>query len=320
MQMSFSGALFYILVFPGFLFLLFYGLALNFLDRYWFARLQNRVGPPVLQPVADIVKLFAKEDITPRHASAGIFNVVPAVAFAAVTTTFLFIPIYNSPMLQKLYFSFDLLAVIYLLTLPTVMLFLGGYYSVSLYSTIGAVRVLTQLFSYEIPLCTAFLSPAIIAGSWSILDIVKFYEANPAYISFNVVGFVVAIIALQGKLERTPFDLPEAETEIVGGALTEYSGKKLAMFKLVFFFEMVVGSSLIAALFMGGFGVTKYVPLISFLLFLVKTLAVVFVLSVIRAAFARIRIDQMVDFGWHYLVPMSLIQMLAAIIIKGWWM
>jgi NADH-quinone oxidoreductase subunit H len=316
--MSISAALFYVFIFPGLFFLIAYALLFNFLDRNWYAKLQNRVGPPFLQPLADIIKLFAKEDITPRHASAVIFNMVPIIAFASVCTSFFYIPIYKSAAISKIYFSFDLVAVLYLLTLPTVMLFLAGYFSVSLYSTIGAVRALSQLFAYEVPLCAVFLSPAIIAGSWSIIDIVGYFEAHPSHLLINVIGFVVAIIALQGKLERTPFDIPEAETEIVGGPLTEYSGKKLGMFRLVVNMEMVVGSSLIAAIFLGGFGVTQYLPQISFVIYLIKTLFILFILSVFRAIFARIRIDQMIDFGWYFLVPLAFAQIFISIMFKWW--
>jgi len=317
--MTISALLFTLFIFPGFLFLSTYGTVCEYLDRHWYAKLQNRVGPRFYQPVADIIKLFAKEDITPKTAEPAIFNFVPLIAFAAVCTTFLYIPIYKSEILSQIYFEFDLVAVLYLLMMPSVMLFMAGYFSVSLYSTIGAVRTMAQLFSYEVPLFTAFISPAIIAGSWKIADITAYYEANPGHCLFNVIGLIVAIIALQGKLERTPFDMPEAETEIVGGPLTEYSGKKLAMFKLMSDMELVVGLGLISAIFLGGFGYTKYLPIFSFLIFIAKTLVLLFISSVIKAAFARIRIDQMVRLCWYYLVPLVLVQLLAAIIVKGWW-
>ena len=317
---EFANVLFYIFVFPGMLFLVIYAGAFAYLDRHWYARLQNRVGPPWFQPLADFIKLFSKEDITPKNASPLIFNMVPLISFAAVATTFFYIPIYKHAYLSKIFFEFDLIVVLYLLTLPTIMLFLAGYFSVSLYSTIGAVRAMAQLFAYEVPLCTSFLSPAIIAGSWSILGIVSFYEKYPSYIFFNIIAFCVAIVALQGKLERTPFDLPEAETEIVGGPLTEYSGKKLAIFRFVVDMELVVGTALIAAIFLGGFGVTSYVPALSILSFVIKTLVLLLILTIIRAVFARIRIDQMVNFCWYYLVPLSLTQVLIAIAVKGWWL
>ena len=133
-------------------------------------------------------------------------------------------------------------------------------------------------------------------------------------IPIQVLAFVVALLTLQAKLERVPFDIPEAETEVVGGPLTEYSGKKLAMFRIQKDILMLVGSAFIAALFLGGFGGGI---LIGGLQLLIKTSIVVFLLSVVRAAFARIRIDQIVSFSWKYLAPVKSVQLLIVLVLKG---
>jgi NADH-quinone oxidoreductase subunit H len=211
-------------------------------------------------------------------------------------------------------FPGDLIVVLYLLSLPTLIFFLAGWHSTNFFSTIGAARVLTMLFGYEVPLFLAVLSPAILAGSWRLAEIAQFYQQRPVLLLPNFIGFFVALICLQSKLERTPFDIPHAETEIVGGIFTEYSGKKLAMFRLMADIELVVGSGLIAAVFLGGFpgGLIG-----GFVYFIVKTLIVIFLLSLMRAVTGRIRVDQVVSFAWHYLAPLSILQLLIVILIKG---
>jgi NADH-quinone oxidoreductase subunit H len=174
--------------------------------------------------------------------------------------------------------------------------------------------VLTMLFGYEIPLLLALLSPAVLAGSWRILEIATFFQNKPLLMLVNSIGFFIALIALQAKLERVPFDIPHAETEIVGGQFTEYSGKKLAFFRLLCDIEMVVGAGLLAAVFMGGFpgGV-----LWGMVHFVIKTCVIIFLLAAMRAATSRIRIDQMINFSWRWLAPLAVLQLFIVIIIKG---
>ncbi len=315
--------LFCILVFPGLIFLSIFGVIAEFIDRKLYARMQNRMGPPWFQPVADFIKLLAKEELIPEEADARMFKVLPVFAVAAVVTAFLYIPLWNTTSLYS--FNGDIIVVLYLLTLPTLTFFLAGWYSTSLYATIGAVRTLTQLFAYEVPLFMGILCPAILADSWSLEAIAKFYSEHPWYTLFNLLGFVVSIIAVQGKLERIPFDIPEAETEIVGGTFTEYSGKLLALFRMAIDIELIVCAALLAAVFL-PFGLSMapitiagldIEPAVSFLIFLVKILAIIFVMSLIRSIFARLRIDQMIDFCWKYLAPAALVQILISFILKG---
>ncbi len=233
--------MFYILIFPGFLFLSLAGVAVEYIDRILYARFQNRQGPPWFQPVADFIKLLAKESIIPEEAEPKLFSALPVVALAAVITAIFYIPMWKSQALFS--FEGDLVVVIYLLTLPTITFFLAGWTSTSLYSMIGSVRTLTQLFAYEVPLFMGVLAPTILAETWSITGLSKYYGLHPWYILFNIPGFVVSLIAIQGKLEKVPFDIPEAETEIVGGTFTEYSGRLLAYFRMAIDIEMVVCAS-----------------------------------------------------------------------------
>jgi len=304
--------LFQILIFPGFLFLGVYGLIFEFLDRKMVARLQNRVGPPWYQPLADFLKLLGKEVIIPEEADRKVFPVLPVIALAAVTAAFLYVPTYKVGSLYP--FEGDLIVLLYLLTLPTLTFFLAGWYSTSVYATIGSVRVLTQLFSYEVPLFMALLSPALLAETWSLSKMALFYSQHPLYVLINLPALAVAIIACQGKLERVPFDLPEAETEIVTGAFVEYGGRLYAIFRMAIDAELVVVSSIIAAVFLPFYSV---IPWLGMLLYVLRTLVVLFVLALFRAVMARVRIEQMVMFCWRYLTPLAILQIIINLIVRG---
>jgi len=320
--MAVLRTLLYLIVYPGIIFLFAYSTFCEWFDRKVYARFQNRMGPThtgrfgLLQPIADFVKLLAKEDVVPDAADKRLFSVLPVVGLAVVATAGLLLPVWNfdlaSPGLTS--FSGDIIVVLYLLSLPTLILFLAAWSSTNLFSTIGGARVLTMLFGYEVPLFLAVLSPAILANSWRLAEIAAFYQQKPLLLLTNLLGFVVAVIAVQAKLERTPFDIPHAETEIVGGTFTEYSGKKLALFRLTFDIEMVVSSGLLAAVFLGGF---PGGAIIGFIHFVVKTLFVISLLSLLRALTSRIRIDQVVSFAWKYLAPLAVLQLLVTILLKG---
>lgn len=312
----------YILVFPGFVFLLAYAFLFEFLDRKIYARMQNRVGPPLIQPFADFVKMLGKEVIDPKGVDRKAFDLAPILALAAVMTAFLYVPVVAS---SPLAFQGDLVVVLYLLTIPTIVLFLLGWLSRNVYATIGGVRAVTQLFIYEVPFYLAMLAPALMAGAaggWSISGIVAWQAHNLWFAIYQPIGLVVALIGLQAKLERTPFDIPEAETEIVAGPTTELTGRRLALMKLTTDVSMVVGSALVAALFLGGpllpwtFSPNWLGWIVGFLVFLAKTLAVLLVLSSIRAATGRIRIDQLNDIGWKYLASAAVLQVFLALLMN----
>ena len=315
---------FFVLVFPGFLFQFVMAAFLEWVDRKLYARMQNRVGPlytgrsGFMQPVADLVKLFAKEDLTPAGADKAMFNILPLVSLAAVCASGLLVPFWAIRPYTS--FSGDIIVDAYLLAIPSFSLFLAGWFSASPFSLIGASRVLTQLFAYEVPFFLALLTPAVIAGSWQITEIMNFpwwqgpWWTIPLRAVAQLIAFGVAIVCLQAKLERVPFDIPEAETEVVAGPLTEYSGKKYGIFRLQKNILMYTGAALIAAVLLPSFHMGAILGGIWLVL---KTLFVVAILSVIRASFGRIRIDQIVVFSWKYLAPLSLIQFLVVLLIKA---
>ena len=299
--------LFAILFFPSGLSLLAWGLLYEFIDRWLVARYQNRIGPRWFQPVADIFKLLAKEEVVPEGAHTGLFVSLPVVALAAALTAALYVPMAG---LNPAYsFRGDLIATLYLLSMMTLCIGLAGANTPDRFSLVGATRALTQMFSYEAPFLLALLGPAILAGSWRISDINNFAQSHTWMIVLQPIGFVVAIVGLMGKLELPPFDAPEAETEIVSGALTEYSGRGLGLFRIGRDIELVIGITLVATFYLGG--------LANFWLFLAKTLALLLVTAGLQSLFARLRIDQTVGLWWRIGALVALLNIAALIALKG---
>jgi NADH-quinone oxidoreductase subunit H len=289
-------------IFPGGLFILVAGLAYEWANRKILAQFQNRIGPRWFQPFADVVKLFVKEEVVPDGVNKFLFIGLPILALAGVLTAALYVPI--AGLLPSYNFNGDLIVTIYLLSLVTLCMGLAGSNTRDRFSLVGATRTLTQLFSYEAPFLLALLGPAAVAGSWQISDILVY--SNEHWLIFTQpLGFIVVVIGLMGKLELAPFDAPEAETEIVAGPLTEYSGRGLALFRLGKNAEMVIGLTLAAAFYLGGVA--------NPLLFLVKTLALLLVVSGMQAILTRLRIDQTVGLWWRYGALLVLAQWLIMI-------
>jgi NADH-quinone oxidoreductase subunit H len=296
-------AIFNLLIFPGGLFILVLGLIYEWVDRKLLARMQNRIGPRWFQPFADTIKLLAKEEIVPDGVNALLFQGLPVVALAGALTAALYVPLLG---LAPAYgFNGDLIVTVYLLSLLTLCMGLAGANTYDRFSLIGATRTLTQLFSYEAPFMLALLAPAFAAGTWRIGEIIA--QANGQWMLLvQPLGFIVAIIGLMGKLEMPPFDAPEAETEIVAGAMTEYSGRGYALFRLGKGVEMVVGLTLIAAFYMGG--------VVNPIDFLLKTGALLVVIVGVHALMTRMRIEQTVGLWWRYGALLVLVQILVQLV------
>jgi len=313
-------ALIYLLVFPGIIFLFAFSLFTEYIDRKLYARIQRRVGPPFFQPFADLVKLASKEDVIPEKAEGFMFTAAPLLAVAAIFASFLYLPIVSTTGLHS--FNGDLVVVLYLLMITTLALFLGGWYSGNVFGQKGGMRVASLLFSYEIPFFLALLSPALLEGTWRMADIVSFEQVHPFSFIVTLLGFGIAVISLQGKLERLPFDIPEAETEIVAGPLVEYSGRRLALFRLARDAEMVVGAGLIAVIFLGGpLPIFSMQPgylswILGAVVFLLKTLFVILLLILIKSAVARIRTDQMISLAYKWLIPLTFVQIVIILFVR----
>ncbi len=296
-----------LLIFPGGLFLIALGLAFEWADRKLVAQFQNRIGPRWFQPLADVIKLLAKEEIIPAGVNAGLFIALPIVAVAAALTAALNVPMLG---LRPAYsFPGDLVVAMYLLSLMTLCIGLAGANTNDRFSLIGATRTLTQMFSYEAPFLLALLGPAIAAGSWNINEINQYAGSHLWMVVTQPIGALVAIIGLMGKLELPPFDAPEAETEIVSGALTEYSGRGLALFHIGKDVELVIGLTMVSAFYLGGLSNPFY--------FLLKVVALLLITAGLQSLFARLRIDQTVGMWWRLGALLALLQLLVLIVFKG---
>lgn len=295
-----------LLIFPAGLSLMVVGMLYEWVDRKLVARFQNRIGPRWFQPFADMLKLFGKEQITPASANALLFFALPVAALAGALTASLYVPLMGLPPSHS--FPGDLIVTLYLLSLLTMCIGLAGWNTSSRFSLIGATRALTQLFAYEAPFLLALLGPALAAGSWQVSSVNEYARSHWLVLT-QPVGFLVALIGLMGKLELPPFDAPEAETEIVAGALTEYSGRGLAIFKIGKSVELITGITLVSAFYLGGLAGLPD--------FLIKTLGVLVLMVILQTLLTRLRIDQTVGLWWRFGAILVLAQILLIIFLKG---
>jgi NADH-quinone oxidoreductase subunit H len=317
--------IFRVLIFPGFTFIFFFTLFCDWVERKIEARMQNRVGPAVagpagiLQPVADFIKLITKEDIVPRDAKKMVFRFAPIVAFSIIVFALCFLPVDGSTAISGSGFPGDLIFVMALVTVANFLLFLSGWASSNPYGSIGAARVLTQFLGYDIPLLLIALTPAFLAKSLSISGI----AANQVlpFILLAPWAFVLFIVTLQAELEKDPFDIPHAESEVVGGLETEYCGGKLAFLHLTRDVQIVFGAALVVELFLGGPYGPVFFGFPAFwysLWFVLKLLGVVVITEYVTCLFARLRIDQVLAVNWKVLLPLSVLSLTLTVALATW--
>jgi NADH-quinone oxidoreductase subunit H len=317
--------IFRILVFPGFTFILLLTLFCDWVERKVEARLQNRVGPMVagpggiLQPLADVIKLLTKEDISPRDSKKLVFKFAPLVAFAIMVFAMCFLPIDGASVFGTGGFSGDLIIILAFSTIASFFMFLAGWASANPYGTISSARVLTQFLGYDIPLFLLALSPAFIAGSLSIFAIVN-SQVIP-FIILAPIAFGLFLITMQAELEKDPFDVPDAESELVGGLETEFTGAKLAFLHLTRDVQIVFGAALVVELFLGGPSGPVFFGLPAFwytLWFVLKLLVVVIISEYITTLFARLRIDQVVSANWKIILPLAILSLILTVALVVW--
>jgi NADH-quinone oxidoreductase subunit H len=314
-----------ILLFPGFTFILLLTLFCDWFERKIEARIQNRVGPMVagpggiLQPLADFIKLLTKEDIEPRDAKKIVFRFAPLLAFSVMVFATFFLPIDGSSVLSTGGFNGDLIVILLFVTIANFLLFLSGWASCNPYSSVGSARVLTQFLGYDIPLFLLALTPAFIAGSLSIFAITA--SQSIPYIILAPWAFILFLITMQAELEKDPFDVPHAESEVVGGVETEYTGGKLAFLHLTRDVQIVFGSALVVELFLGGPNGPVFFGLPAFwftLWFVIKLLVVVGITEYITTLFARLRIDQVLTANWKILLPAAILSLMLTVALVTW--
>ncbi len=290
------------LLFPGLLFTAVAGLFTSWVDRKVTALVQMRVGPPFLQPFHDIRKLLIKETCVPEGGAIGLFLVAPLLGLAAVTLASMIL--WRALLDSQATFVGDLIVLIYLLIIPAVAVMLGSFASRNPLASLGGSREVKLMIAYELPLVLAILVPVIHANSIRLGDLLS--GQAPAFSLSGVLALLVCIACTQAKLTIVPFDMPEAETELSGGALIEYSGPPLAMFKLTRAMMLFTMPILLVVLFLGEevSGPGWLPALIGFLAWFV----LVAITIVIRNTTPRVRIDQAVRFFWG---PVSIVAALA---------
>lgn len=265
----------------------------------------NRVGPfGLLQPVADIIKLLTKEDWIPPFADKWIFIIAPAILVGTVMLAFAVVPIVRGFVVSDA--NVGLLFFLAMTSLGVYSVALGGWASNSKYSLIGGLRAVAQMISYELPLGLSLVGVALLAGSLRLTDIVD-AQRGLWYCVLQPVGFVIFLIAGIAEARRSPFDLPEADSEIVAGYHTEYSSMKFALFFMGEYLDVFLISAMAAVLYLGGWH-GPWLP--GAIWFLIKMSAVVFLFIWLRAVLPRYRFDQLMNLGWKILIPISLVNVL----------
>jgi NADH-quinone oxidoreductase subunit H len=296
-------------------------LVLIWLERKVVARIQDRIGPNrvggrfgLLQSVADALKLLSKEDITPAGADRLAFNLAPIISVIAALMMWAVIPFAPGTIGTDIN-----VAVFYVLAISStsvVALLLAGWGSNNKYALLGAFRSVAQLVSYEVPMVMALIIPVLLAGSMSTQGIVA--EQSVWYILVVPLSALIFFISALAELGRTPFDLLEADSEIVAGYHIEYSGMKFAMFFLAEFINTLFMAALFTTIYLGGWrgpGAAE-IPLLGLVYFVIKMFIVYFVFIWIRGTFPRVRIDQLLNFNWKFLVPITLALILVVAVIQ----
>lgn len=302
----------------------------------------NRVGPRgLLQPIADVFKLFAKEDLVPTSAERFVFMLAPLLIFVPSFLVWAVIPFGESFTIAgvtiKPFIADINIAILFVLGVSSIAIYgiiLGGWSSNNKFSLMGGLRSAAQLVSYEVPLGFAVVSVLLMSGTLSLVGIVEAQRnAGIWFVVPGLLGFGIYFICGVAETNRNPFDLPEAESELVGGFHTEYSGMKFAFFFLAEYMNMLVVSSLAVILFFGGWlppfpnllaglwqsPALAWIP--PFAWYLVKVLAFIFVYIWFRGTFPRYRFDQLMAVGWKWLIPLSLVNILlvsvGVLVLKG---
>jgi NADH-quinone oxidoreductase subunit H len=301
---------------------------MTLVERKLIGRMQRRYGPNragpfgILQPIADLVKLIRKEAFHPQTAIGSLYIAAPALSAATALAAFAVIPFGNGWHVGDYYISGQVanvsIGLILLFALGSVGIYgfiVGGWASDSKYSLLGSMRTCAQLVSYEVSLALSVLGVVLMAGSLSLVDIVHQQESTWWYAVPQFVGLLVFFIAGIAETNRAPFDLPEAETELVAGYLTEYSGMRFGLFSMAEYINMIVLSALCVTLFFGGW--LGPFDTLGPLWFVLKLLLVIFIFIWLRTTLPRLRYDQLMAFGWKVLLPVATINALvtAALVV-----
>jgi NADH-quinone oxidoreductase subunit H len=302
-------------------------------ERKVIGHMQVRLGPRevgpfgLFQPFADGVKLFFKEDIIPANADKPLFYLAPVIFFVAALTSLSVLPFFNGFVLADI--NVGILFLFAMSSLGAYGIVLSGWSSNSKYAFLGGMRSASQIISYEIAMGLSLVGVMMLAGSLNLTDIVKAQQQYPlgVFAIPQILGFFVFVVAAFAETNRLPFDLPEAESELVAGYFTEYSGFRFALFFLGEYTGMLIMSAIAALCFLGGWGlpsfITANVPdvlakVLGLFWFLVKVYAFMFFYYWIRATLPRYRYDQLMAIGWKLLIPLALANIVLTGLVKIW--
>ncbi|HIJ60573.1 MAG TPA: NADH-quinone oxidoreductase subunit NuoH [Nitrospirae bacterium] len=302
----------------------------TYFERKVIGRMQCRLGPMevgpygLLQPFADMFKSLFKEDIIPAKADKAVFFIAPVIVLAPTMTSLAVIPFSENFIIADV--NVGMLFILATASLAVYGIILAGWSSGSKYAFFGGIRSAAQVISYEIAMGISLASVFLMAGSVRLDDIVKAQYEYPLsmYAPHLFIGFVVFLISAFAETNRTPFDLPEAETELVAGYLTEYSGFRYALFFLSEYVAMFIMSSIMTLCFFGGWTIPRFVtdllPFLNYVpgifWFLIKVYFFIFFYYWIRATIPRYRFDQLMKIGWKVLIPLSLLNLLIVAFVK----
>jgi len=292
---------------------------MTYIERKVVARMQSRIGPNragplgLLQPLADGLKLLFKEDIVPARAARVVSWLAPTLSVVPAIITFAVLPL-GAPVtlfgrtipLQLADINVALLYVLAASSLAVYGVVLAGWSSNNKFSLLGGLRASAQLISYELALGLSVIGVVMLAGSLSLADIVAAQRSLP-YIVLQPIGFLIFGICAVAETKRAPFDLPEAEQELVGGFHTEYTGMKFALFYMAEYIAMITMSAMTVTLFLGGWHGPFLSELLGPVWFSLKVLFLLFVFVWIRASWPRVRYDRLMGFGWKVLLPLGLL-------------
>lgn len=271
-------------------------------DRYG----PNRVGPfGIFQVVADMIKIFFKEDWVPKFVDKPIFIIAPAVVMITVLLNFAIVPF--APGIVVMDFNIGLLFFLAMSSLGAYSIVLGGWASNNKYSLLGAMRGSAQMITYEVFMGLSLMGIVMMTGSFSLVDIVE-AQRDMWFVIPQFVGFVIFLIAGIAETHRLPFDIPEAESELIAGFHSEYSGMKFGMFFVGEYLGITLISALIATLFFGGWLGPNFLP--GIIWFLIKMFAFIVFFILMRNSLPRPRYDQLMSYGWKLLLPLSLLNLL----------
>ncbi len=293
---------------------------LTWAERKVVARIQDRIGPNVQGPwgiivaLADAVKMFTKEDTTPAGADRLIFNAAPILMGTAAWMIFGILPF--APNLVGIDLSVALLYALALGSISSIAVLMAGWSSNNKFALLGAFRTVAQLVSYEIPQALSLIAPVMLAGTLSTVGIIEAQDV--AYVFALPVSALIFFVSSIAETARTPFDLLEAESEIVAGFHTEYSGMKFALFFIAEYGNMFAVSMLTTVIFLGGyrlFGLEETFPFLAPVIIIAKAMLVVFLFLWLRGTLPRLRIDQLLAFNWKFMVPLSLVNITVVAIL-----